>query len=81
VEGRSCDVIKNIFSELSGRTEKIHKNIRLADVPEKKKIRTGNIQATRLKKSNVDARVCRYLFTAKLLYMFRASIAPIIRSI
>jgi len=26
-----------------------------------------------------DATVCRYLFTAKLLYMFRASIAPIIR--
>ena len=32
---------------------------------------------SRLKK---DATVCRYLFTAKLLYMFRASIAPIIRS-
>ena len=28
-----------------------------------------------------DATVCRYLFTAKLLYMFRAAIAPIIRSI
>jgi len=27
-----------------------------------------------------DATVCRYLFAAKLLYMFRASIAPIIRS-
>ena len=27
-----------------------------------------------------DATVCRYLFTAKLLYMFRVSIAPIIRS-
>jgi len=27
-----------------------------------------------------DATVCRYLFTAKLLYMFRASIAPVIRS-
>ena len=27
-----------------------------------------------------DATVCRYLFTAKLHYMFRASIAPIIRS-
>jgi len=26
-----------------------------------------------------DATVRRYLFTAKLLYMFRASIAPIIR--
>ena len=27
-----------------------------------------------------DATVCRYLFTAKFLYMFRASIAPIIGS-
>ena len=27
-----------------------------------------------------DATVCRYLLTAKLLYMFRASIVPIIRS-
>jgi hypothetical protein len=27
-----------------------------------------------------DATVCRCLFTAKLLYMFRASVAPIIRS-
>ena len=27
-----------------------------------------------------NATVCRYLFTASLLYMFRASIAPIIRS-
>jgi len=27
-----------------------------------------------------DATVCRYLFTAELLYMFRASIAPVIRS-
>jgi len=27
-----------------------------------------------------NATVCRYLFTAKLLYMFRTSIAPIIRS-
>ena len=27
-----------------------------------------------------DATVCRYLFTAKLLYVFRMSIAPIIRS-
>jgi len=26
-----------------------------------------------------DATVCRYLFTAKLLYMFRVSNAPIIR--
>jgi len=28
-----------------------------------------------------DATVCRYLFTTKLLYMFRAFIAPIISSI
>ena len=27
-----------------------------------------------------DATVCRYLFTANVLYMFRVSIAPIIRS-
>ena len=27
-----------------------------------------------------DTTVCKYLFTAKLLYMFWASIAPIIRS-
>ena len=27
-----------------------------------------------------DTTVCRYLFTAKSLYMFRASIAPIVRS-
>jgi len=27
-----------------------------------------------------DATVCRYLFTASLLYMFRVSITPIIRS-
>ena len=27
-----------------------------------------------------DATVCRYLFTAKLLYMFRASVAPSIGS-
>jgi len=26
-----------------------------------------------------DATVCRYLFTGKLLYMFRTSIAPIVR--
>ena len=33
-----------------------------------------------INKIQQDATVCRYLFTAKLLYMFRASIAPIIRS-
>jgi len=27
-----------------------------------------------------DATVCRYLFTANILYMFRVSTAPIIRS-
>jgi len=31
--------------------------------------------------SQQDATVCRYLFTLNLLYMFRVSIAPIIRSI
>ena len=33
-----------------------------------------------INKIQQDATVCRYLFTASLLYMFRASIAPIIRS-
>ena len=33
-----------------------------------------------INKSQRDAAVCRCLFTAKLLYMFRVSIAPIIRS-
>ena len=33
-----------------------------------------------INKIQQDATVCRYLFTAKLLCMFRASIAPIIRS-
>ena len=33
-----------------------------------------------INKIQKDATVCRYLFTAKLLYMFRVSIAPIIRS-
>ena len=33
-----------------------------------------------INKIQQDATVCRYLFTAKLLYMFRASITPIIRS-
>jgi hypothetical protein len=35
---------------------------------------------TKVEEIQQDATVCRYLFTAKLLYMFRASIAPIIRS-
>jgi len=34
----------------------------------------------KVKEIQRDATVCRYLFTSKLLYMFRASIAPIIRS-
>ena len=34
----------------------------------------------RINKIQRDAGVCRCLFTAKLLYMFRVSIAPIIRS-
>ena len=33
-----------------------------------------------INKIQQDATVCRYLFTAKLLYMFRTSIAPIVRS-
>jgi len=33
-----------------------------------------------INKIQQDATVCRYLFTASLLYTFRASIAPIIRS-
>jgi hypothetical protein len=32
-----------------------------------------------INKIQQDATVCRYLFTAKLLNMFRVSIAPIIR--
>jgi hypothetical protein len=36
VEGNSGDVIKNIFSEFSGRIEKIYEKIRIADVPKKK---------------------------------------------
>jgi len=33
-----------------------------------------------INKFQQDTTVCRYLFTAKLLYMFRVSIAPINRS-
>jgi len=33
-----------------------------------------------INKIQQDATICRYLFTVKLLYMFRVSIAPIIRS-
>ena len=33
-----------------------------------------------INKIQQDGTVCRYLFTANLLYMFRVSIAPIIRS-
>jgi len=33
-----------------------------------------------IKKIQREVTVCRYLFTAKLLYMFWVSIAPIIRS-
>jgi len=33
-----------------------------------------------INKIQLDATVCRYLFTAKSLYMFRVSIAPIIRN-
>jgi len=34
-----------------------------------------------INKIQLDATVCRCIFTAKLLYMFRVYIAPIIRSI
>jgi len=39
-----------------------------------------NIRDDYVNKIQEDATVCRYLFTAELLYMFRVSIAPIIRS-
>ena len=39
-----------------------------------------NIIPYYINKIQRDATVCRCLFTAKLLYMFRVSIAPIIRS-
>ena len=39
-----------------------------------------DIRALYIKKIQQDATVCRYLFTAKSLYIFRVSIAPIIRS-
>jgi len=39
-----------------------------------------NTQDTYLEEVQQDAIACRYLFTAKLLCMFRASIAPFIRS-
>ena len=38
------------------------------------------IKALNINKIQQDATACRYLFTAKSLYMFRVSIAPIIRS-
>ena len=38
------------------------------------------IRRLKFNKIQHDSTVCRYLFTASLLYMFRASIAPIIRS-
>ena len=40
------------------------------------------VQSTlHITKIQQDAKVCRCLFTVKLLYTFRASIAPIVRSI
>ena len=42
--------------------------------------RPGNIFPFCINKIQQVATVCRYLFTAGLLYVFRASIAPIIRS-
>jgi len=45
--------------------------------------RSCNRQTNRPKVEEIqrDAAVCRYLFTAKLVYMFWTSIVPIIRSI
>ena len=43
-------------------------------------VRGSVIRDSRFAEIQQDATVCRYLFTAKLLYMFRASIAPIISS-
>jgi len=40
----------------------------------------GSVHLCSINKIQQDATVCRYLFTAKSLYMFRASIAPIVRS-
>jgi len=42
--------------------------------------RKENIPTFIYSKIQQGATVCRYLFTAKLLYMFRVSIAPITRS-
>ena len=43
------------------------------------KIQSNNV-IKYINKIQQDATVCRYLFTANLLYMFQVSIAPIIRS-
>jgi hypothetical protein len=40
----------------------------------------GSVRRDYINKIQRDATVCRCLFTANLLYMFRVSIAPIIRS-
>ena len=40
----------------------------------------SDVESTYINKIQQDATVCRYLFTAKLFYMFRTSIIPIIRS-
>jgi len=40
----------------------------------------GSFHKHRLLQGKNEKNICKYLFTAKLLYMFRASIAPIIRS-
>ena len=39
----------------------------------------GTLSWSFISKIQQDATVCRYLFTAKSLYVFRVSIAPIIR--
>ena len=54
-----------------------------SDVPrELENAKTGTINYTvEFEEIQRDATVGTYLFIAKLLYMFRASIAPIVRSI
>ena len=53
-----------------------HGNSGNANAPQCYVIRTLHIFFNKIQQ---DATVCRYLFTAKSLYMFRVSIAPIIR--
>jgi len=43
-------------------------------------LRKLDITYSYINKIQQDATVCRYIFSAKLIYMFRVSIVPIIRS-